>query len=143
MPHLPILRDVACASGAGRMPFIFCRQPHTYLRCSKNAVTPSPSLPVVSLAPQLPQVHRSIRSSFVRRPPHRALADKRFSSFQNVATSARNVLPSFSSYSGGPKTSSEMPNQEELLPFCPLARLSGIARARVGRTGRTSRWATV
>ena len=121
MPHLPILRDVACASGAGRMPLIFCRQPHTYLRCSKNAVTPSPF-------PSWP--HKSIDPFVVRRPPHRALADKRFSSFQNVATSARNVLPSFSSYSGGPKTSSEMPNQEELLPFCPLARLSGIAWVR-------------
>ena len=33
--------------------------------------------------------------------------------------------------------SSEMPNQEELLPFCPPARLSGIAwvRARSLRAG--------
>ena len=114
------------------MPLIFCRQLHTYLRCSKNAVTPSPF-------PSWP--HKSIDPFVVRRPPHRALADKRFSSFQNVATSARNVLSSSSSSSssssGGPKTSSEMPNQEELLPFCPLARLSGIAwvRARSLRAG--------
>ena len=124
------------------MPLIFCRQLHTYLRCSKNAVTPSPfpsclRLRTLSLSLS-PWTHKSTDPSVVRppvrRPPHRALADKRFSSFQNVATSARNVLSSSCSCSALRRAedvfSSEMPNQEELLPFCPPARLSGNARVR-------------
>ena len=94
------------------MPPIFGRQLHTSLRCSKNAVT---CLPIrlrphlsLSLCLLFGPTSPSIRLLVVRpRPPprtHRALADKRFSSFQNVATSGRNVRSS----SGGPETSSPL-----------------------------------